>query len=115
MDISQMQRQIESLDDRVLTGALSQGTGQVPGLLMMMEMARRSRMREQPMVPAPRTSMAQELAMGMYRPVPDPPMKWPDLAGYAQNSQMPGQSMMQGSQNLDLTQPAGIGALFSQR
>ena len=67
MDISQMQKQISGLDDRVLSGALSQGTGQVPGLLMMMEMAKRNRMRQQPQVAPPRTSMAQELAMGPVR------------------------------------------------
>lgn len=115
-DIVGLQRQISSLDDRVLGQALSMGGEQVPHLMLMMEVARRGRLRsEHPLVEPRPTTMFQEMQAGMYQPVPTPPPKWPDLAGVAAGQPaMPGQSIMQQPQTLDMNKPAGIGSLFSQ-
>jgi len=110
-----LQKQISSLDDNVLSRAMSSGSEQVPHLMLMMEMARRARMRDQPQYPARRLSIAEEMRTGQYNPVPTPPFKWPELPGTTAPGQaMPGQSIMQQPQNLQLDQPAGLGSLFSQ-
>ena len=109
MDIMGIQKQISTLDDSVLSRALNSGGDQVPHLMVMMEVANRRRMREQPQQPARRMNMMQEMQSGQYSPVPTPPLRWPDLAAYQQNPVMPGQSTLQKP-----NENAGIGALFSQ-
>lgn len=113
MDILALQNQISTLDDNILSRALSTDSDQVPHLMLMMEMARRSRIRSGPDYPPRPANMMQEMQAGMYMPVPTPTFKWPELPG-TNNTQMPGQSITQQPQNLQLDQPAGIGSLFSQ-
>jgi hypothetical protein len=115
MDLMQLQNAISGLGDDQIGKAMSMGGDerQVPHLMLMMEMAKRNRIRQNtPTQPPPTSTMYDEMRMGMYQPVPEPRFQWPEMPGQGQVYM--GQSQEQEPQNIDPTTPSGLGALFSQ-
>ena len=128
-NIMQLQSQLQNVDDTSIRRALSSPNEAVPQFLLMMEMKRRQDLRgSTPEGPVQPKDMRSEMALGMYKPVPSPPVAQaaPANSGILSGMSMPPPASMGGQvtpqapqgpvpQQLDLSKPAGIGSLFGAR
>lgn len=106
--------QLGRLPDEYLTKELHQPSGNIPGYLVMIEMARRDRLRqESPSQPVPETTLYEEIMTGNIRPSPPVPGAeggTPGIAGLLQSpQQMPAQipQMQQPSMQPPMEGPMG--------
>lgn len=118
-NLPQLQKQLEGIDDKSLHQALAVPNQGIPQFLLMSEVSRRQQMRSGMGTGLSRPgNMREEMAQGMYQPVPPPPVPSLDqggLAGLMPQQPAPMGTLPQQPMMPQAAQQQGLGGLNNAR